>query len=225
MYATPHHGRYGMNASGSIFRFFLPLKTILQINLPIFHVHVSWSFAALSKLCPNIDHFAMQKITIFHHLTMTCNPSVSQVKVNSHAKNQGQRSNSSNRRAYTNTQMDGQTLPNVLSPCYKVDNEVLLYIHLLGANPDQPNDFGMTPMALALRSGHVTCVRTLMYTGSIMSDPMMTWLANSLNTTAQHSLVWSNYSVEMIKLLLVRDQFQIVRQSIRVFLGNIAKLS
>ncbi len=84
------------------------------------------------------------------------------------------------------------------------------YLHLLGANPDQPNDFGMTPMALALRSGHVTCVRTLMYTGSIMSDPMMTWLQNSLNTTAQHPLVWSNYSVEMIKLLLVMHKTSIL---------------
>ncbi len=41
--------------------------------------------------------------------TLTYNPSLARVKVDPHTKNQGQRSNGSNRRARTNWQTDGQT--------------------------------------------------------------------------------------------------------------------
>ena len=70
----------------------------------------------------------------------------------------------------------------------------------LGANPDQSNDFGMTPMILALRHGHVECVEMLLSTGSLMSDPMMTWMSQQYNTG---NAIWYAYSPEMIKLLLV----------------------
>jgi len=45
-------------------------------------------------------------------MTLTYNPSQAKVNVDPHAKNQGQRSNGSNRRAPT----DKWTLPNILSP-------------------------------------------------------------------------------------------------------------
>ncbi len=71
--------------------------------------------------------------------TLTYNPRLNYVKVNSHAKYQGHRSNGLHRRARTNGRtdgqtdgrtdgqtdgwMDGRTLPNILSPCYAVDNK------------------------------------------------------------------------------------------------------
>jgi len=48
--------------------------------------------------------------------TLTYNPRLAKVKVDSHAKNQGQRSNGSNRRSPTDKRTDTQMLPNVLSP-------------------------------------------------------------------------------------------------------------
>ncbi len=56
----------------------------------------------------------------------TYNPSLAKVRVNPHAKNKGQRSNSSNRRGWklrqtdtrTDGWTDGQTLPIPLSPCF-----------------------------------------------------------------------------------------------------------
>jgi len=57
-------------------------------------------------------------------MTLTYNPSLAAVKVDPHAKNQGQRSNSSNRRAdrHTHTHTHGcyQTYH---FPCYTVDNK------------------------------------------------------------------------------------------------------
>ncbi len=47
--------------------------------------------------------------------TLTYNPSLARVKVNQHAKNQGQRSNGPNRRVFTSKQTGGRMLPNVLS--------------------------------------------------------------------------------------------------------------
>ena len=52
---------------------------------------------------------------------MTFNPSLGWVKVDPHTKNQGQRSNGSNRRARTNTQTRKRTLPSALSPSFAVD--------------------------------------------------------------------------------------------------------
>ena len=62
----------------------------------------------------------------------------------------------------------------------------------------------MTPMALALRHGHVKCVEILLSTGSLMSDPMMTWLSQQFNTG---NAIWYAYAPEMIKLLLVCPKF------------------
>ena len=63
-------------------------------------------------------------------------------------------------------------------------------------------------MALALRHGHVKCVEILMSTGSLMSDPMMTWLSQQFNTG---NAIWYAYTPEMIKLLLVCN-FQVISQ-------------
>ncbi len=51
--------------------------------------------------------------------TLTYSPTLARVKVDPHAKNQGQRSNGSNRRGrILRHTMDGQTLPIPLSPCF-----------------------------------------------------------------------------------------------------------
>ncbi len=69
-----------------------------------------------------------------------------------------------------------------------------------GANPDIPNDFGITPLSVALRQGQVECVKLLLCTGSVLSDPRLTWTSQQpMNNTP----VWTNYNAEMIKLLLI----------------------
>jgi len=60
-------------------------------------------------------------------MTLTYNPSLAKVKVNPHAKNQGQRSNGSNRRAPTDKRTDTHThgrYQTYYLPCYAVDNAV-----------------------------------------------------------------------------------------------------
>ena len=54
--------------------------------------------------------------------TLTYNPKVAKVKVDTHAKNQGHRSNSSNRRAQTNGRTNGLYQTYYL-PCFAVDKD------------------------------------------------------------------------------------------------------
>ena len=71
-------------------------------------------------------HLNMENVVKNHNLspfdldlrptTLTYNPSLAKVKVNYNAKNQGQRSNGSNRRVPISKQTHRRTLPNVLSP-------------------------------------------------------------------------------------------------------------
>ena len=69
-----------------------------------------------------------------------------------------------------------------------------------GAHPDQPNDYGFTPMSYALRDGNTRCVRLLYQTGTPLCDPRMIWINhNSLDGVP----MWSDYSVDMMKLLLI----------------------
>ncbi len=63
---------------------------------------------------------------------MPYNPGLARVKVDLHAKNQGQGSNNSNRRVHAdrhaNGQTDGQMLTNILSPfdpCFAVDKKAI----------------------------------------------------------------------------------------------------
>ena len=57
--------------------------------------------------------------------TLAYNPSLAKVKVNSHARNQGHRSNSSSRRAHTSKRTDGRMggrYQTYYLPCFAVDN-------------------------------------------------------------------------------------------------------
>jgi len=53
--------------------------------------------------------------------TLTYNPRLAKVKVDPHAKYQGQRSNGSNRRVPTDKRTDTRTLQTYYRPCYAVD--------------------------------------------------------------------------------------------------------
>ena len=69
-----------------------------------------------------------------------------------------------------------------------------------GANPDEPNVYGLTPLSVALRHGHVQCVKLLYETGSLLSDPRMVWVNhNSLEGVP----MWADYNVSLMLLLLI----------------------
>ena len=98
--------------------------------------------AELGKPSPHIDLLrttGSNERPIFHSLTLTFdlrplifNPRLTKDKVDPHAKNQGQRSNGSNRRAPTDKRTDTRTLPNVLSPLlYAVDKYPSMYGYFL----------------------------------------------------------------------------------------------
>ncbi len=53
---------------------------------------------------------------------------LAQVKVNSHAKNQGRRSNCSSVRVIADGRTDGLTLPTYYIQCFAVDNKFLLFV-------------------------------------------------------------------------------------------------
>ena len=56
---------------------------------------------------------AWYEYMIYHNWTLTYNPTLAKVKVDPHARNQGHRSNDSNRRAQTNGHTNKKTLINV----------------------------------------------------------------------------------------------------------------
>ena len=63
------------------------------------------------------------------HTTLTYNPRLAKFKVDPHAKNQGQRSNSSNRRVPTDKQTDTHKhgrYQTYYRPCYTVDKHAIL---------------------------------------------------------------------------------------------------
>lgn len=67
-------------------------------------------------------------------------------------------------------------------------------------NPDTPNNWGLTPLALALRNGHVSCVELLLSCGSVLTDARLIWLSRKPNNGIAS---WVYYNPELIKLLLV----------------------
>ena len=94
-------------------------------------IHSQLPLAELGKPSPNIDLLhttGSNGRAIFHWpwpTTLIYNPRLAKVKVDPHAKNPGQRSNGSNRRAPTDKQTDThRRYQTYYLPCYAVDNDV-----------------------------------------------------------------------------------------------------
>ena len=68
-----------------------------------------------------------------------------------------------------------------------------------GATVDMGNDYGFTPMAMALRYNRVECARLLFTSGSPLSDPHIVWLSQKVD----NMFTWFSYKQEMISMLLV----------------------
>lgn len=66
------------------------------------------------------------------------------------------------------------------------------------ANADCRNNFGFTPIAMALRSGHSECVKIILNHGSTLSDANTVWNSQQMND----SPIWIIYSVDCLKLLI-----------------------
>jgi len=67
-----------------------------------------------------------------------------------------------------------------------------------GADPCTVDFFGMTPLHLALRSGHENCVREMLSV-SREADPMVLWTAQ----TRAGINAWRSFSTDVIAVLLV----------------------
>ena len=67
------------------------------------------------------------------------------------------------------------------------------------ANPDVQNNFGFTPLAVALRNGQAKCVELLFSSGSVLSDPQIIWSSQTISGEQ----IWYNYDADMIELLLI----------------------
>ena len=68
-----------------------------------------------------------------------------------------------------------------------------------GADADIGNDFGFTPMAMALRHNQVECVKLLLLSGSPLSDPAIVWLSQKSDSV----YTWTGYKTDLINLLLI----------------------
>jgi len=67
-----------------------------------------------------------------------------------------------------------------------------------GADPSMADFFGMTPLDLALRSGHGNCVREMLSVSSL-ADPLVLWTAQ----TRAGINAWRSFSSEVIAVLIV----------------------
>ena len=67
-----------------------------------------------------------------------------------------------------------------------------------GANPDIQNDFGFTPLALALRHGHVECLRVLLEHGGHFTDLSLIWIGEQMDGLP----TWLGYSHDVLIILL-----------------------
>jgi len=67
-----------------------------------------------------------------------------------------------------------------------------------GADPGVVDFFGMTPLDLALRSGHEICVREMLSLSSL-ADPLVLWTAQ----TRAGINAWRSFSPEVIAILII----------------------
>jgi len=67
-----------------------------------------------------------------------------------------------------------------------------------GADPSIADFFGMTPLDLALRSGHGNCVREMLSVSSL-ADPLVLWTAQ----TRAGINAWRSFTSEVISVLII----------------------
>ncbi len=68
-----------------------------------------------------------------------------------------------------------------------------------GANADVMNNFGYTPLHLALRQGEVKCVKLILKQGTLRTDPLPIWHSQQMD--GLHT--WIGYSSDMLVLMLI----------------------
>lgn len=84
--------------------------------------------------------------------------------------------------------------------CQKGHWKALEMLMNAGSNPDATNDFGITPIAYALKGGHVECVQILWKSGSLLTDPGIIWASTQPNSTDP---LWTNYSTDILRAVVI----------------------
>ena len=82
--------------------------------------------------------------------------------------------------------------------CQKGFHGCVTRLVIAGANPDIQNYFGFTPLALALRSSHVECIRVLFEKGGHFADLSLIWLGEQMDGLP----TWLGYSQDVLIILL-----------------------
>jgi len=82
--------------------------------------------------------------------------------------------------------------------CQAGRHEYISLFAAAGANPSVIDFFGMTPLELALRSGHEICVREMLPLSS-SADPLTLWTAQ----TRAGINAWRSFSPEVICMLII----------------------
>jgi len=93
-------------------------------------------------------------------------------------------------------QQNGRTALHIA--CQVGRSEYISLFVAAGADPGRVDFFGMTPLDLALRSGHENCVREMLSLTSL-ADPLVLWTAQ----TRAGINAWRSFSTEVISVLLI----------------------
>lgn len=67
-----------------------------------------------------------------------------------------------------------------------------------GANADTRNNFGFTPLSLALRENNIECIRAIFERGSFYTDLYLIWTSEQVD----HIPTWVSYSPDTLMLLI-----------------------
>ena len=93
-------------------------------------------------------------------------------------------------------QQNGRTALHIA--CQVGRHEYISRFVAAGADPGIVDFFEMTPLDLALRSGHENCVREMLSVSSV-ADPMVLWTAQ----TRAGNNAWRSFSPEVISVLII----------------------
>jgi len=93
-------------------------------------------------------------------------------------------------------QQNGRTALHIA--CQVGRHEYIPLFVAAGANPSIVDFFGMTPLDLALRSGHEICVQEMLSL-SKLADPHVLWTAR----TRAGNNAWRSFSTEVISVLII----------------------
>jgi len=93
-------------------------------------------------------------------------------------------------------QQSGRTALHIA--CQVGRHEYISLFAAAGADPGIVDFFGMTPLDLALRSGHEVCVREMLSL-SRLTDPLVLWTAQ----TRAGNNAWRSFSTEVVCILII----------------------